>query len=950
MRRHGQLGAYQLAVEERRLRRARRAARAAPPCCSSAGRPNRTTTLQAQAPLADDDEPGWADDLRRARYGRGDGRRGLHGDPRLAVRHLPGQGLLPGAARGAAAVTADGTRPAPRWASRRARPGARPAPRARRPSRWPSSRRRCGRCSSSPAPGRARPRRWPRGWSGSSPTTWCAPTRCSASPSPARPRASCPSGCRPGCATLREAGLWTPAGTRTAPSCSTTCPRSPPTTRTPGGSCASTGCGSGSSPRAGCSPRPRPGSSPHEAVVAWDGPMDGVDKAESTVTTAVVDLAGEMAEHLVEPARPRRATSTPSSPRSRRCPRAPARAQAAAPEVRDARRPCCASARAVLPLVERYHELKRCRDAMDFADQMALAARIATHGAAGGRRRAARASGPCCSTSSRTPPRPSCSCCARCSSPPGSRCRSPRSATRTSRSTAGAGRRRPRSTGSATTSPTPSRPAVLPLSTSWRNDRAVLAAANLVAGPLRRGHPGAGRVAAPHGRRPGRGHVATARLDDHRGRGARTSPTGSGAGCARPGRDARQRCCAASVPSSTRSSRRWRTRGIPLRGRRPRRPAAHPRGRRPRRPAAGGAGPHPRRPADAPAHRAVVPARRGRPRRPRPRGRALRQRPGRGDRGADLVTRRQRAGQHRRGARRPAAGHVGRRTRASAVGRRPASGSPGLRRGRAAAARRSPGWAWPSWSREAEAALGLDIEVLSRPGYTPGAARAHLDAFADVARDLRRQRRPAHPGRVPGLARGRRRRGARARPRLGRGPARRRAGHDRARGQGPGVGRRRRARAGRGVVPGALGQPGQVVDDGLGPRRPQRQGLAASGLSTPALRPARRPRRACPGSAGPTHHDWDAARGRASSASPAAVADHGITEERRLAYVAVTRARTRPAAHRARLGHGLAPRGSPPASSTRCGMPAGWSRARPVGRPARRSTTPSRRTRAPPRP
>ena len=34
---------------------------------------------------------------------------------------------------------------------------------------------------------------------------------------------------------------------------------------------------------------------------------------------------------------------------------------------------------------------------------------------------------------------------------------------------------------------------------------------------------------------------------------------------------------------------------------------------------------------------------------------------------------------------------------------------------------------------EAERVLGLDIEVLARPGYTPAAARAHLDAFADVA-------------------------------------------------------------------------------------------------------------------------------------------------------------------------------------------------------------------------
>ena len=34
---------------------------------------------------------------------------------------------------------------------------------------------------------------------------------------------------------------------------------------------------------------------------------------------------------------------------------------------------------------------------------------------------------------------------------------------------------------------------------------------------------------------------------------------------------------------------------------------------------------------------------------------------------------------------------------------------------------------------EAERALGLDIEVLARPEHTPTTARAHLDAFADVA-------------------------------------------------------------------------------------------------------------------------------------------------------------------------------------------------------------------------
>ena len=39
----------------------------------------------------------------------------------------------------------------------------------------------------------------------------------------------------------------------------------------------------------------------------------------------------------------------------------------------------------------------------------------------------------------------------------------------------------------------------------------------------------------------------------------------------------------------------------------------------------------------------------------------------------------------------------------------------------------------PDLVGEAERALGLDIEVLARPEYSPAAARAHLDAFADVA-------------------------------------------------------------------------------------------------------------------------------------------------------------------------------------------------------------------------
>ena len=113
----------------------------------------------------------------------------------------------------------------------------------------------------------------------------------------------------------------------------------------------------------------------HEAVVAWDGPMEGVEKAESTVTTAVVDLAGEMAEHLVdadalaahldEVVATLEAVPKGEGTRKRSHPM-----RGVVGVLRERA--------AVVPLVRSYHALKRSRDAMDFADQMALAARIAT--------------------------------------------------------------------------------------------------------------------------------------------------------------------------------------------------------------------------------------------------------------------------------------------------------------------------------------------------------------------------------------------------------------------------------------------------------------------------------------------------------------------------------------------------------------------------------------------
>ncbi|KRE54995.1 ATP-dependent DNA helicase [Phycicoccus sp. Soil748] len=112
-----------------------------------------------------------------------------------------------------------------------------------------------------------------------------------------------------------------------------------------------------------------------EVVSAYDGPMEHVPNAESTVTAAVVDLAGEMAEHLVTPAQVREhleevlASLAALPPGTSRAKDLPGEAR----KMRDALR-----ARAgVLPMVERYLDLKRQRDAMDFSDQMALAARLA---------------------------------------------------------------------------------------------------------------------------------------------------------------------------------------------------------------------------------------------------------------------------------------------------------------------------------------------------------------------------------------------------------------------------------------------------------------------------------------------------------------------------------------------------------------------------------------------
>ncbi len=113
-----------------------------------------------------------------------------------------------------------------------------------------------------------------------------------------------------------------------------------------------------------------------EVVSSYDGPMDDVQFAESTVTAAVVDLAGEMAEHLVGVGDVAAYLDLVLDALAALPPHAGARGKDLPGEVKKMREQLRARA-GVLPMVERYLALKRSRDAMDFADQMALAARLA---------------------------------------------------------------------------------------------------------------------------------------------------------------------------------------------------------------------------------------------------------------------------------------------------------------------------------------------------------------------------------------------------------------------------------------------------------------------------------------------------------------------------------------------------------------------------------------------
>ncbi|MFI7466439.1 ATP-dependent helicase [Nonomuraea sp. NPDC049646] len=106
-------------------------------------------------------------------------------------------------------------------------------------------------------------------------------------------------------------------------------------------------------------------------VALYDGPMDKIELGPPSVTAALLELAGELSEHLRGPADVRRVGEWLEA----RLAALPGRTTAAQ------RKPVGvhAAREQLLPLVEAYERLKRRREVIDYGDQMSLAARIAAN-------------------------------------------------------------------------------------------------------------------------------------------------------------------------------------------------------------------------------------------------------------------------------------------------------------------------------------------------------------------------------------------------------------------------------------------------------------------------------------------------------------------------------------------------------------------------------------------
>ncbi len=106
-------------------------------------------------------------------------------------------------------------------------------------------------------------------------------------------------------------------------------------------------------------------------VAAYDGPTDAIDWTPATVTAAVLTLAGEMSEHL------RGAEDVRETGRwlQDRAASLVGRVPKAVTDVLRTQR----TREQLLPLVAAYAAAKAVREVVDYGDQMAIAARIASH-------------------------------------------------------------------------------------------------------------------------------------------------------------------------------------------------------------------------------------------------------------------------------------------------------------------------------------------------------------------------------------------------------------------------------------------------------------------------------------------------------------------------------------------------------------------------------------------
>ncbi|HEX6449521.1 MAG TPA: ATP-dependent DNA helicase [Trebonia sp.] len=104
-------------------------------------------------------------------------------------------------------------------------------------------------------------------------------------------------------------------------------------------------------------------------VAAYDGPMDEVGWTPQTVTAAVLQLAGDLAEHLRQP----KDVTDVGEWLARQEAALPGRVPAAVRRILTAHR----AREQMLPLIERYTAAKQAREVLDHGDQVALAAQIA---------------------------------------------------------------------------------------------------------------------------------------------------------------------------------------------------------------------------------------------------------------------------------------------------------------------------------------------------------------------------------------------------------------------------------------------------------------------------------------------------------------------------------------------------------------------------------------------